>query len=144
MGRFSGNQKDALPKSFGSKSSISVAKNVRRDGRGRGERRRPLDIRRRRQGNREFKGKEKKKPISGEDLDKQMTDYIMKNDPNAAAKALDSKMESYWAKKEKDDAAEANKNKEEEDKIGKENASNEKSVTAPENTSEHLAKSASS
>lgn len=48
------------------------------------------------------KKKEVKKPVTEEDLDKEMDEYMMK-DPKTAEKKLEQDMDAYWAaKKEKE------------------------------------------
>ena len=54
--------------------------------------------------------KEPKKPVTQEELDRQMDDYMMK-DPKTAEKKLEDDMDAYWAAKKSkggDDAADDN------------------------------------
>jgi C-terminal duplication domain of Friend of PRMT1 len=49
-----------------------------------------------------------KKPLTAEELDKQMDDYMMRNE-KTAEKILEDQMDDYWAKKGKTDGTEAAK-----------------------------------
>ena len=51
--------------------------------------------------------KKKEKPLTQEELDRQMDDYMLKNE-KTATKALEDQMDAYWAeKKEKDNEKKA-------------------------------------
>ncbi|GAX21714.1 hypothetical protein FisN_3Hh506 [Fistulifera solaris] len=57
------------------------------------------------------KSQQKEKPKTKEDLDKEMDDYMMK-DEKVASKKLDEDMDSYWEQKKAKDAEEAGKDAE--------------------------------
>jgi hypothetical protein len=66
-----------------------------------------------------MKGKkniQKKKPLTAEELDKQMDDYMMRNE-KTAEKVLEDQMDEYWAKKGKSDD-DNNKNDDDNDDDG--------------------------
>ena len=48
-----------------------------------------------------------KKPATQDELDAELTSYMLKGKPEVAKEALDTEMEAYWAKKSASEAAAA-------------------------------------
>ena len=98
-------QKAALPKSnrnnINNKKSSAAATGGRSKGKGG------------RKGPNNSKKQPPKKPLTAEQLDRQMDDYMMRNE-KTAEKVLEEQMDDYWAKKGKADDSEAAKDEGEE------------------------------